>query len=181
VVAFLGHSGQGKSTTAAMLHVRGGVLVADDVVAVDLATPGGPTARPGFPQIKLLPDAVTALGEDPEVLPRIHAGQEKRARAVRTVETTPRPLRRLYVLTDADALHLEPLHGHAAVFEVLQHAFVAPALEQLGSSQFLAECTQLAAAVPVRRLGRPRCLGGLERLAALVEADVAGAPPGPPE
>jgi hypothetical protein len=177
VVAFLGHSGHGKSTTAAALHARGGAVVADDAVALDLAAPGGPAALPGFPQLKLWPDAVTALGENPEQLPRIHAGEEKRVRVVRAVTTTPRPLRRLYVLTDADSLELEPLRGHAAVFEVLQHSFVAPALEQLGSSRFLAECTRLAAAVPVRRLRRPRALAGLERLAALVEADAASAPP----
>jgi hypothetical protein len=174
VVAFLGHSGRGKSTTAAMLHVRGGAVLADDAVAVDLEAPGGPAALPGFPQLKLLPDAVSALGENPEDLPRIHADNEKRARAVSAVATTPQPLRRLYVLTDAESLGLEPLHGHAAVFEVLQHSFVAPALGQLGSSRFLAECRRLADVVPVRRLRRPRCLAGLERLAALVEADAAG-------
>jgi hypothetical protein len=97
------------------------------------------------------------------------------------VETAPRPLRRLYVLTDAEALHLEPLRGHAAVFEVVQHSFVAPALEQLGSSRFLAECTRLAVLVPVRRLSRPRCLARLENLAALVEADVSGPPAGTAE
>lgn len=174
VVAFLGHSGRGKSTTAAMLHARGGTVVADDALAVDLAAPGGPAALPGFPQLKLLPDAVTALGENPEDLPRIHPGDDKRSRVVSAVATTSRPLRRLYVLTDADALSLEPLYGHAAVFEVLQHSFVAPALEQLGSSRFLAECTRLAAAVPVRRLRRPRSLAKLDELAALVEADAAG-------
>jgi len=178
VVAFLGHSGRGKSTTAAMLHARGGAVVADDAVAVDLAAPGGPAALPGFPQLKLLPDAVTALGEDPASLPRVHPEDEKRARRVSAIVTTPQPLRRLYVLTDAESLDLEPLHGHAAVFEVLQHSFVAPALEQLGSSRFLAECTRLADAVPVRRLRRPRSLAGLERLAALVEADAADAPRG---
>jgi hypothetical protein len=174
VVAFLGHSGRGKSTTAAILHARGGAVVADDAVALDLAAPGGPAALPGLSHLKLWPDAVTALGENPEDLPRIHPTEPKRARTANSVTTTPRPLRRLYVLTDAESLGLEPLYGHAAVFEVLQHSFVAPALEQLGSSRFLAECTRLAAMVPVRRLRRPRCLAGLEQLAALVEVDAAG-------
>jgi hypothetical protein len=80
VVAFLGHSGRGKSTTAATLHARGCAVVADDVVAVDLGASGGPAALPGLFQLKLWPDAVTALGESPEDLPRIHASEEKRAR-----------------------------------------------------------------------------------------------------
>lgn len=177
VAVFLGPSGHGKSTTAAMLHARGHAVVADDMVAVDLRAPGGPAALPGFPQLNLWPDAVSALGEIPEDLPRIHPGEEKRARAVSTAATAPRPLRRVFVLTDAESLGLEPLGGHAAVFELLQHAYIAPVLERLGSSSFLAQCARLAAVVPVRRLRRPRCLAGLEELATLIEADAGGALP----
>jgi len=178
VVAFLGHSGHGKSTTAATLHARGGAIVADDVVALDLGASGGPAALPGFPLLKLWPDAVMALGESPENLPRLHASEEKRARVADTVATAPRPLRRVYVLTEAESLRLEPLSGHAAVFELLQHSYVAPALERLGSPSFLAQCARLAAAVPVRRLRRPRCLAGLGELAALIEADAGDVPRG---
>lgn len=177
VVAFLGSSGRGKSTTAATLHARGCAVVADDVLAIDLEASGGPAAVPGFPQLKLWPDAVTALGESPDDLPRIHASEEKRARVADAVATTPRPLRRVYVLTDADSLDLETLGGHTAVFELLQHSYVAPALEQLGSSRFLAQCARLAAAVTVLRLRRPRSLAGLGELAALIEADAGHAPP----
>lgn len=70
--AFLGYAGRGKSTTAATLHARGYPVLADDVVAVDLSTPEAPGALPGFPQLKLWPDAVTALGGSPEGLPRVH-------------------------------------------------------------------------------------------------------------
>jgi hypothetical protein len=169
VVAFLGQTGDGKSTTAAMLHARGCAVVADDVVAVDLGASGGPAALPGFPQLKLWPDAVTALGETPESLPRVHAGEDKRVRRVDAAGMASRPLRRLYVLTDAGSLDLEPLTGHAAVFELLQHSHAA--LEGLGPASCLTHCARLAAAVPVRRLRRPRCLAGLGELAALVERD----------
>jgi hypothetical protein len=170
-VAFLGRSGGGKSTTAAALHARSGGLLADDVLAVDLTAPGKPTVRPGYPQLKLLPDAVIALGETPDALPRVQPGEEKRAWATTGPGEAPRALRRLYVLTDDDALALEPLAGHAAVFELLQHSYIAPALPRLGSARDLELCARLAAAVPVRRLRRPRSLAGLGDLAALVERD----------
>jgi hypothetical protein len=144
-------------------------------VAVDLEAPGGPIALPGFPHLKLWPDTVRALGENPEDLPRLNATEEKRRRSVDAVATIPRRLRRLYVLTDADSLNLEPLGGHAALFELLQHSFVAPALEQLGPSAILGRCVRLAAAVGVRRLRRPRHLTGLGELAALIEGDAAEA------
>jgi len=176
-VAFLGHSGDGKSTTVAALHARGSAVVADDVLAVDPDAPDGPTAVPGFPQLRLWPDAVSALGESPEALPRLHAGEEKRAKVPGIQATAPQALRRLYVLADGEALGLEPLAGHAAVFQLVQHSYVAPALEQLGTSSFLARCARLAAAVPVRRLRRPRDLAGLDALAAFVEADAGGTAP----
>ncbi len=131
----------------------------------------GPAAAGALPA-QALAHVVTALGESPEDLPRIHASEEKRARVADTWATSPRPLRRVYVLTDAEALDLEPLAGHAAVFELLQHSDVAPALERLGSPSFLAQCARLAAAVPVRRLRRPRSLARLGALAAAwIEAD----------
>ena len=87
VVAFLGHSGHGKSTTAATLHARGAAIVADDVVAVDLGAPGGPAALPGFPLLKLWPDAVTALGENPRTCRAC-------TRARRSGRESPTPRRR---------------------------------------------------------------------------------------
>jgi hypothetical protein len=171
VVAFLGRSGQGKSTTAAALHVRGCGVIADDVVAVDLTAPGGPVVRPGYPQLKLWPDAVTALGERPDALSRVVAREEKRARAVTAPPEASWPLHRVYVLTDDEALALDPLAGHAAVFELVQHSYIAPALPRLGSAHDLTQCIRLATTVPVRRLRRPRSLAGLDRLATLVERD----------
>lgn len=169
--AFLGHSGRGKSTTAAALHARDCPVVADDVVAVDLSNPETPVAMPGFPRLRLWPDTVSALGEAPDRLPRVHPAEEKRTRVV-SVVAAPRVLQRLYVLTDAESLALEPLSAHAAVFELLQHSYIAGALPELGSSSHLDRCARLAAAVPVRRLRRPRSLAGLGELAAFVASDI---------
>ena len=171
VVAFLGHSGHGKSTTAAALHARGCRVVADDVVALDLSGDGSPVALPGVPELRLWPDAVVAVGETPDALPRVHPREEKRAHVVAGVGGTSAALRRVYVLADDESLEIEPLDGHAAAFELLQHSYVAPALERLGSARHLAQCARLARAVPVRRLRRPRSLAGLGELGALIEAD----------
>src|SRR5207245_2121597 len=51
-IAFLGESGQGKSTTAAAFHACGHPVVADDVVAVQIED-GGPLIYPGLPQLNL--------------------------------------------------------------------------------------------------------------------------------
>jgi hypothetical protein len=173
VIAVLGRSGQGKSTTAAALVARGHPLVADDVVAVDLERAPAPLVSPAYPQLKLWPDAVSALGGRPEALPRVHPAEAKRARLAGEVPAGPLPLRRCYVLADGDRIAIEPLRGHPAVFELVQHSYVAPALAALATSAHLARCARLAAAVPVRRLRRPRALDGLAALAEAIERDAA--------
>lgn len=59
-LVFAGPSGGGKSTIAAHLCARGHGLVADDVTAVELRD-GRAMARPAFPRLKLLPDALHSL------------------------------------------------------------------------------------------------------------------------
>src|SRR2546421_12252878 len=81
-VAFIGGKGQGKSTTAATIYARGHKLLADDVVALDMNNSGGPMVLSGIPQFKLWPEAVSSLGDNPELLPKIFSGCEKRARRV---------------------------------------------------------------------------------------------------
>lgn len=107
-VAFLGASGQGKSTTAGALHALGHELVADDLVPVDLSvattasetTPlAAPQVFPGFPQIKLWPEAAAALNASQ--LHELHPQTTKRANRVEGFRNQPLPLRRIFVL-DAD-------------------------------------------------------------------------------
>jgi hypothetical protein len=59
VVAFVGESGWGKSTTAAALERRGHTVVADDVCALHLRGSEDPLVFPAIPRLKL--DAAPAL------------------------------------------------------------------------------------------------------------------------
>jgi len=117
-VAFLGASGQGKSTTAAALHALGYDLVADDLVPVMLSgantlehyardrnnadkNVARPTVFPGFPQLKLWPEAAAALHASQ--LHELHPHTTKRAsRISEGFRDRPLPLRRVFVL-DSDA------------------------------------------------------------------------------
>ncbi len=67
-VAFVGYKGAGKSTLAAAFHRHGYDLVADDILAVELSAPEL-LAQPGFIHMKLWPDAIAALDDDPARYP----------------------------------------------------------------------------------------------------------------
>ena len=163
---------------AATLHARGCAIVTDDVTAVDVGAECD-TVFPGFPQLKLWPEAIVSLGETPETMPRLHPLLEKRARpAVRGFSHRLLPLRRLYVIAGGPAPAIEPLAPHEALIEILRHWYGSRFQDRLlrvnGTAvSHLRQCASLANRVPVRRLIRPPAFQALLELATLIEDDLA--------
>lgn len=174
-VVFLGGKGWGKSTLAATLYAQGHELIADDVVALDIDNLRCPAALPGFPQFKLWPEsAASSLGEDPELLPRLAPGCEKRARsAADRFSRQPLPLRSIYVLSEGPVLEIKPLPPQEAMVELIGNTFVArldkKSLRGASASLHLRQCTRLIGSVPVYRLKRPQSLSLLPSIGQLVE------------
>jgi hypothetical protein len=174
-VGFLGGRGWGKSTIAVALCELGYRLVADDVTAVD-TTRGVPMVVPGFPQIKLWPDALAALGEGPDAYPRVHPDFEKRAYRTRAFSHEPVPLSRLYVLAPGSAPAIAPLRPAEGFVEVVRHWYGArfggllPARDNASAALMMA-CAKLVSATEIRRLSRSRAGDALEA-ARLVDVDL---------
>ena len=169
-VAILGDAGRGKSTTAAALAAHGHRLVADDVVAIPPDGPDAPvTTIPGFPQLKLWPDAATAITGDAEALPRLVATADKRAHsAPEHFAAAPLPLRTVFVLDDAPAgaSHDAPLLAPGDAFiELVRNAYGARTFERVDAARRFAQMGRVAVTVPTRRL---RVRRGFEHIPALV-------------
>jgi hypothetical protein len=178
-VAFLGHRGSGKSTMAAALYARGHNLLTDDLVVIsNLKGPGGPTIVPGFPQLKLFPEAARAsLGDDPEALPRLIEGFEKRARRVTGgFADAPVPLRAIYLLQNDPQLAIEPIAPHQTLFEVLRHSYEArifnKSLTGARAATHFQQCADLVSKVSVSLLKRPVALEQLPDVVDLLEAEI---------
>ena len=174
--SFLGNSGDGKSTMAGVLNRRGHALIADDLSVVDFDSNGDPLLYPGFPQLKLWPEAVTSLGDDLNSLARLHPALEKRARHIKQddfFENTV-ALRRLYVLQEADALSIELVPQQQAFIELVRHSHDALLLRQTNSaSRHFEQCSRLASIVQMYYLKRPRSLAALPDVAQLIEENLA--------
>ena len=122
VVAFVGRSGQGKSTLAAALHRLGQDAHADDLLAVP--GEGEPRVPFGISRIKLNPDSARSTGEDPSALPVVYAGVEKRSKAILWDHTrSARPLCAIYRVLDGDALSIRRMDPRAAVLELVRNCF----------------------------------------------------------
>ncbi|MDX1740633.1 MAG: hypothetical protein R3178_05030 [Rhodothermales bacterium] len=164
VVAFIGHKGFGKSTTAAALHEAGFSLFTDDILAVDPAT-AQPMARPGFAQLKLWPSAAEAVFED-----RAPAAEAQGDKILRPIETAyaeaTLPVGAVFVL-DAGDLSVDSVTGREAILEVLRNSYASRFVGTDGTPpDHLVKCTAFATAVPVLRLRRSP---GLEELTNIVD------------
>ncbi|MEL7356057.1 MAG: hypothetical protein AAFV85_10215 [Cyanobacteria bacterium J06634_6] len=182
---FTAASGQGKSTTAATLHSRGHRLMTDDVSAIVLKESAPPMLLPGFPRVKLWPEAVNpATQKNPKDLESINKAVDKLSCA--TLEgfcQEPVPIGRIYKLTagEADTPQIISLSHKDAVARLLENAFVPmlfgrefPAmLPQSQRFQNVLQCASLAQKVPVCKLERPYSLERLPDLAALIENDLS--------
>ncbi len=153
---FMGGSGWGKSTVAAALCRQGGRLLSDDVTAIDL-TGAEPTVMPGYPQLKLWPDSVAALGLDPEDLPRLHALSDKRVyRDPSQFCDRPVPLGGVCVLAEGTESQIDPLDPQSAIVELVRHSARIRELHATQAPAHLRQCATLVNEARVCRLTVPR-------------------------
>lgn len=178
-VAFMGESGWGKSTSAAALCARGHRLLVDDVVAV-LAEPNAvPRVIPGFPHLKLMPEALAFLGEDGTNLPQVAGDDVKKMKFSREgFSAEPVQLKHVFVLGEGEKCVIEPLPPQAALMELVKHAFVATRSEFLrltGTAEsHFANCTRLVQSASVCRLRRPKSFDMLPTMIEMVEQRISG-------
>lgn len=178
---FLANKGCGKSTLAATMYRLGCQIIADDVVALDLSSLDGPQVLPGFPQLKLWPDAVRALGGSPSDLPCLAPDYEKRAWVARDRFCRERvPLRRVNVLAIGPELESRRLRPQDALQQVIAHSYFArlgnQALQGTDGAKHFRDCAGVVRSVAVNVLQRPPDLGLLPSVAEMIHADLAPRP-----
>lgn len=174
VVAFLAPKGYGKSSLALALTGRGGRLVTDDTLAVELTTP--PMAWPGVHAVRVKTDSIAASGQT-------HVGVVTREGKTLITDLpdaalmqSPAPLRAVYLLEPvlAEGTAGIPtrrlLPQTLGALSVVAHVKVAGMLGALAAPVLLDRSVTLARTVPVYRLTTPRDLDALSSVAAAVAA-----------
>lgn len=143
VTAFLGESGQGKSTLAAHLSEADWRLVADDILPV-ARDQAGVQAWPHFPQLKLKVQPGASLAE------RL-------------------PLSRICVLAQADVPEISRLSSGEALQALLRHTAGTRLFDPPLLAKHMAFCAWAAARVPVFSLAYPRRWESLPKVKELLE------------
>jgi len=172
-IAFLASSGGGKSTLAASFYTRGHAVVTDDVTAVKMDT-DVPEISPGFPQLKLWPEAAAALGYCPDTLLRTYPQLDKHIlQTTRGFPAAPLPLKRIYVVHEGINQEIEPLNSQQAFLELLRHTYGNEVLHTLETSAHFLQCANLVNHVPMRRLKMNGSLAALPLVTQMIEEDLA--------
>jgi hypothetical protein len=172
-VAFLGESGDGKSTTATAMLAAGHPVCSDDVAAIRTSE-GVPTVQPGYPAVKLDADAVEALDPALETEPSAAAGRRRQFyRLDGQWSTDPLPLARVYLLADGPGPEIVSLPAGEQCMALVEHTYTRGSfgLENAPTTN-LQRCATVADAVPVARLRRPRRYDALPALVDAVRADL---------
>lgn len=177
-VVFMGDKGRGKSTMAAYMCEQGYQLLSDDVVGLTIDEHGQLLIMPAFPQLKLWPDAIESIGQDPESLPRLSSKFDKRhVEAVGEFPTEPIPVAQAYALYKGDEAAIEPISQPNAMFELMKNLYVARFGDEILSGEqsvnFM-RCASVAKLLPMFTLTRPTSLELIPTLANMVSYQMTG-------
>ncbi|RQG89227.1 hypothetical protein EA462_12745 [Natrarchaeobius halalkaliphilus] len=168
---FLGPRGAGKSTTAAAFHAAGRTILEDDVVGIRFEE-SQPTVLPGVPQLRLLPDAVDALGVTGTTQPETDTDSKKRYKHL-DVAPEPIPLGACYLLEEADHLEFGRLEPPDRVFQLISRTYTGGMLGETDATGVnFRQCSTVAETVPFRVLRRPKTHRSLSEVVDLVVADL---------
>jgi hypothetical protein len=169
-IAFLGFSGQGKSTLAAAFHFRKNhALVTDNALAVSWDAKGKPLAIPAQPFLKLSGRTTAALGIDGSEYDAIEPGSHKKKIPARAKKAEPARLGCLYVLKDGSEVRIEAVTRADAFTELVRHSYFPADAFPPDSGENFSALARLASRLPLRRVAFPHRWDLLDSLMGLIE------------
>jgi hypothetical protein len=171
-VAFLGHSGEGKSTMAAAFCNKY-PLIADDVLSIQTLK-ARPLIYPAFPQLKLHSHTAVSLGFDPKhSIPASPLEEKQTPRVPQGFSVEPLPLKRIYLLEKGEGIELLSVSRPEAVIALLRYTYTLRSLKTgINQRRHFRHSARLAREVPFRRLIRPHDLRDLPVIVRTVVRDM---------
>lgn len=172
-VAFLGDSGEGKSTTLLALNNMGYPLVTDDVLAIKFKNEDEePVAFPSFPRIKLWSNVIDKMTNNPNSLTKVHPDFGKYSYKIdENFFSDPFQLKTIYILKKHHNNSISHLKPQEALIELLKNSYCHRLFEDTEKSENLFQCANLVKQVNVKRLMTSHSIEKIKDLVEIVEND----------
>lgn len=166
-VIVLGHTGDGKSTTAAACAARGFEILSDDLAPVDLDV-AAITVRAVAPIVRMIETHGVRIAESQRWQAAdktaIRAAIDDRGQGAETAS-----LAAIVQLRVGDRVALQPRTAVAATLALLEHAYCRPVFQRDQQARTLAQCADLATRCAVFDLERPQDLAALDEAVDCIE------------
>jgi hypothetical protein len=162
--AFVGASGQGKSTLVAALGRLGCPVLCDDVLAIEMGS-GALMAQVGLTHLKLTEQARenVGVGTDAQTIPD---RSNKKLCAMDGKATEAAPLGAIFLLATGERVELLKVATARAVIELVRQSYGAELLPHLGKAgNHFEQCAEIARTIPMYVLSRPRDFSLLPKIA----------------
>jgi len=176
-VAFLGHRGNGKSTTAIHLYVAGYPLVADDILAIKFSQDGKPVVYPGYPHVRLSDEAYHQVKDRTDILTPIRTLAGK-VFCDASHEFSPEPvnLERIYVIEkipeeEGGSTGISVLKSQENLIDLIRHSVANRIFQHTSQKENLINCSQLVNNIKVKRLEVVHSFENIRDLIQAVEGD----------
>lgn len=168
-VVLLGPMGVGKSTTSIALHKKGHNLISDDVLAIN--TDDLISVFNGFSSLKLWPEIIEEMGEDPKLSPKLSSISDKRFFQIDNFNHTNYPISKIYSIKNADKTFIEEMSPHQSLMELVKATNFAVIFDRSELIKNLELCKKISMKVPVKTLYINRSLRELPEVVEVIEKD----------
>jgi hypothetical protein len=170
-IAFLGASGDGKSSVAASLLMRGHSFVVDDIAAIELQH-GKAVLYPGFPQLRLATEAAQSMRAGISELQYMNDLDEKRNyRVLSNFQQDPIEINKIFILAEGRQIEFQPITPQQAVIELARYS-MPTSIVKLDRVANFNKCVKLAGLIESYQLIRPLSLKMLPIVAEKIEEHV---------
>lgn len=182
-VAFLGHSGHGKSTLAASFASAGQAFLTDDGLKLEKRADGY-WVEPSHPSIRLWSDSREALIHDGAVLsPPVQYTHKSRVLSDEQLSACrePLPLRQVYFLGEGEAagVVIEPMSPREALMGLVNHSFMLDTSTAQVMARHFDGLSQMVSLPIFFRLDYPRRYDLLDQVRLAVQQHSAQESPPP--
>ena len=172
-IAFLGNSGDGKSTICSAFHSRGYRILTDDVMAIN-TNQDSIYVIPSIPEIKLRSDSSNLIGYPAGTLSPLHPMTQKKVYKIESgFSSEPITLKKIYVLDKGQQNKIQPLSSQDSFIELVKHTRAVKTLKSQNLEQaHFKKCAKIAEKIAISRLIRKFTLSELPYLVSLIEDDL---------